>query len=96
MNDLKLKFGQINTIIILFLKYWLFPLVPNIFINLQKREGVLNCKTAIATIKAIIARKPNCFVIPTASWAKRLLERVSFERRAAITGKLKKPEGARK
>ena len=51
---------------------------------------------AIAIIKALITRKPNCFVISTACWAKRLFERASFKRRAAMTGKLMIPEVARK
>ena len=72
----------------------MISLVPKFFINIQKRDGVLNSEISIATIKALIARKPNCFVISTACWAKRLFERASFKRGAAMTGKLMIPEGA--
>ena len=43
----------------------------------------------------MIARKPNRFVIPTVSWAKGFFERVSFKRRAVMTGKLMITAGAR-
>ena len=51
---------------------------------------------AIAIIKALITRKPNCFVISAACWAKRLFETASFKRRAATAGKRMVPEVARK
>ena len=47
-------------------------------------------------MKPLIARKPDCCVTPTACWAKRLFERASFKRGAAMTGKLMVLEGARK
>ena len=66
--------------------------------NLRKRGGVVNTSIAIATAKALIDKSKNrsSFCIPTASWAKSLFHRMGFKRRAATTGKLMIPEGARK